>query len=117
MSLREALSELIGAEIQEHPITLNGKTKLMQFRQISDAEGREVFRPIEGESDADRGRRVVDALVAKSTLDDQGNPSTLEEVERLPRAIKEALFQAAAKTNNIPLQSDAQVEGDESPKG
>ncbi|WP_421793864.1 hypothetical protein [Hydrocarboniphaga effusa] len=119
MSLRDELADLIGAEIQGHPITLNGKTKTLHFRQITDAEGREVFRPIEGESDADRGNRVMRALVAASACDANGQPnSSDDEVARLGSATLQALFVAAAATNNIAitLGSEGPASESESPK-
>ncbi|EIT70006.1 MULTISPECIES: hypothetical protein [Hydrocarboniphaga] len=119
MSLRDELSDLIGAEVQAHQITLNGKTKPLHFRQITDAEGRTIFRVVESESDADRGNRIMRSLVLASSCDASGERNaTVEEVEGLGSATLQALFAAAAATNNIPLTQSTESASDEgaSPK-
>jgi hypothetical protein len=102
MSLRAALVDLIGAEIQQHEITLGSKRKQMHFRQFSDAEGQEIFRVVDGESDDERGRRIMREVVRLSACDEAGRLlSTVEEVRDLPGVVLQVLFQAAAKTNNL----------------
>lgn len=102
MSLRAALVDLIGAEIQQHEISLGPKKKQMHFRQFSDAEGQEIFRVVDGESDEERGRRIMREVVQRSACDEGGRLlSSAEEVLGLPGLVLQVLFQAAAKTNNL----------------
>lgn len=108
MSLRAALVELIGAEIQQRTVALAGREIQMHFRQLTDAEGREVFGVVDGESDEDRGRRIMRGLVLQSVCDESGAPlSTKQEVEDLPGAVLQVLFSAAAATNNLTVTSAA----------
>jgi hypothetical protein len=121
-SLREYLADLIGAEIQVHDVELNGKTKKVTFRQISDAEGRTIFAPgPDGESDQDRGQRVMTGLIAASLCDDDGKPrSSFEEVAALQQVVKVALYEKAAITNNLQAGKSEEApaqQGDQPPKG
>ncbi len=100
--LRELLVELIGAEVQAHTVTLNSKTKTLHFRQFDDATGQRIFAVVEGESVQARGLRLMRSVVAESLCDAQGQlAGSFEEVSQLPVVVVQALFAAAAATNNI----------------
>lgn len=121
MSLRDHLIDLLGAEIQAHTVKLGRRQQQLHFRQITDAEGRGIFLPVDGESAADRGRRTMRALVQASLCTPDGEPvSTVEELTKLSGAALQALFDAAAETNNLSLVSaddEPDAEGGDSPKG
>lgn len=121
MSLRDHLLDLLGAEIQAHTIKLGRRQQVLHFRQFTDAEGRAIFRVVDGESDADRGRRTMRALVQASLCTPDGDPvSTADEVAKLSDGALQALFAAAAETNNLsfaPVDDEAAAEGEDSPKG
>lgn len=117
------LADLIGAEIQQHTISIGDKTKELHFRQISDAEGQVIYAPgPEGETSQQRGRRIMNALVAASVCDEHGERiSDVEEVSQLPGPVVFALSAAAVKTNNIeisaPQDDDAEHGDSQPPKG
>lgn len=118
MRLREILSDLIGAEVQQHPVTMNGQTKTLNYRQISDAEGRKIFGPSpDGESAEDRSSRIMVQLVVASLCDEDGKAITDEdEVRSLPYGSLAALVQGAYVTNNLvakPQPEDAAEDGGE----
>lgn len=121
MSLRDHLIDLLGAEIQAHTVKLGRRQQLLHFRQVTDAEGRGIFKPVDGESAADRGRRTMRALVQASLCTPDGvSLSTADEVEKLSDGALQALFAAAAETNNLSFASaddEPDAEGDDSPKG
>lgn len=107
MSLRDQLADLLGAEIQAHPITIGGKSKTLHFLQFSDEVGKQIFRPIPEEAALERGVRIINELVAASVCDEAGQLiSTPEEVAGLKAAVRQALFEKAALTNNIVLSTD-----------
>lgn len=100
--LRELLVELIGAEVQAHPVSIGGKSKVMHFRQFDDATGRVIFAVQDGETADERGLRIMKGVVANSVCNEAGELiSTPEEVAALPNIALQALFGPAAATNNI----------------
>lgn len=112
-ALRTLLADLIGAEVQAHPVTVAGKTKLLHFRQFDDATGRSIFAMQDGESADDRGLRIMRAVVAASLCDETGaTVATLDDVKDLPMVALEPLYQPAARTNNIaaPAATEADTE-------
>lgn len=114
--LRELLVELIGAEVQAHTVTLNGKAKTLHFRQFDDATGQRIFAVVEGESAEMRGLRVMRSVLAASLCDEQGQlAGSFEEVSQLPVAAVQALFPPAAATNNISTPSSALPEAVDGP--
>lgn len=119
MSLRDHLVDLLGAEIQTVDIALSGRKQKVTFRQVSDAEGREIFKPgPDDETNADRGKRVMAGLVAASVCDKKGKPmGTFEEAKELPGKVLALLYNAAAVVNNIvAVESKVQEEGEAPPK-
>lgn len=122
MSLRDQLLDLIGAELQPHDVTIGKKSKQFFFRQVSDEEGRTIFIPVDGEADDVRGRRIMVGLISASLCDAEGvKLSTPDEVAALPSAVKVALFNKAAITNNLETDDKpdeaATDEAADSPKG
>jgi hypothetical protein len=107
MRLTDIIADALGAEIQPHTVKIGRKKQALFFRQISDAEGREVFRPVDGETPAERGQRVMNKLIAASACDEAGSLiSTEEEVAAIRAGTKQKLFEAAALTNGIDLGED-----------
>lgn len=102
MTLRAMFNELLGEEVQQHPVTLGGKTVVRHFRQISDAEAREIFKPVPDEDDEARTLRLMRGLVAASLCDAQGVPvGTPDEAAALPLRLRQELFVIAGRVNGI----------------
>lgn len=112
-ALRTLLADLIGAEVQAHPVTVADKTKLLHFRQFDDATGRSIFAVHEGEAGEERGLRIMRHVIAASLCDEAGVlVATLEEVRALPTVALQALFLKASVTNNIAtIEADQQADG------
>jgi hypothetical protein len=115
MRLVDSIAEMLGAEIQQHEIKVGSKIKTFFFRQFDDFTGRDIFKPRDGESTEDRGTRVMHALIAASACDESGVlTSTPDEVAALKSSVKNVLFEKAALTNNIALNSDTTTDGGDS---
>ncbi len=106
--IRELLNELIGAEVQERVVTMGERSQRLRFRQFDDATGQRIFAPKEGEDPEARGRRIVREVIAASLCGSGSEPAgTADEVASLPTAALNALYEAAALTNNIALPKAA----------
>lgn len=103
-NLREMLAELIGAEVQEHVVKMGVRSQRLRFRQFDDATGQRIFASRPDEDAGDRGRRIVVEVIAAS-LCGPGDVAvnTPAQVKLLPTAALNALYEAAAVTNNIML--------------
>lgn len=119
MSLRVLFDDLLGEEVQQHPVTLGGKTVQRYFRQISDAEAREIFKPVPGEDNEARTLRLMRGLVAASLCDEHGKPiGTPDEAAALPLRLRQELFVIAGRVNGIIPPADAQaLDAEDEPAG
>ena len=106
-SLRELLVELIGAEVQEHVVKMGARSQRLRFRQFDDATGQRIFAVRDGEDAGERGRRIVREVIAESLCGNGATPiGTADDVAKLPTAVMNVLYVAAATTNNITLPND-----------
>lgn len=116
MALRTLFDDLLGEEVQQLPVTLGGKTVLRYFRQITDGEAREIFKPVPGEDAEARTLRLMRGLVAASLCDDQGRPvGTADEAGALPLRLRQELFVIAGRVNGIIPPADAAQPEPEAP--
>ena len=116
MTLRAMFNELLGEEVQQHPVTLGGKTMLCYFRQITDGEARDIFKPVPGEDNEARTLRLMRGLVAASVCDADGKPvSTPDEAAALPLRLRQELFVIAGRVNGIIPPADAEQPEPEEP--